>query len=133
MGPADKQYGFTSPVTGDLLDRLRWILANHPSIHDVRRTIRKLLCNGSPSLPTVARALNTSDRSLQRQLAMLGTSYSRELDQVRRETAISLFKDDSLEIANVAALLGYTDAGSFTRAFTRWAGIPPRESIPPCQ
>jgi AraC-like DNA-binding protein len=36
-----------------------------------------------------------------------------------------LLRDPDVRIVDVSAELGYTDSANFTRAFRRWAGVPP--------
>jgi len=43
----------------------------------------------------------------------------------RREVACQLLESTNRPANRVAAILGYTDASSFTRAFRRWSGIAP--------
>ncbi|WP_207217594.1 MULTISPECIES: hypothetical protein [Sorangium] len=49
---------------------------------------------GVPSLPRVARALGTTERTLRRHLEAEGTSFRRLVDDVRRERAGSLLRRD---------------------------------------
>ena len=77
--------------------------------------------------PSVARALGMSVRSLQRGLKDLGTSFSAELEQVRRERAESLLQRRDLSVADVAFMLGYADPRPFYRSFRRWTGRTPQQ------
>lgn len=81
-----------------------------------------------PDLAAVARTLNLSTRTLTRRLQQLGTSYSRELDDVRRLCARKHIVD-GLRVGTVAERLRYGDAASFTKAFRRWFGVPPRKYV----
>jgi AraC-like DNA-binding protein len=75
----------------------------------------------------VAKAAGMSVRSLQRQLAEEGLTYSRLVEQVRYDQAVTLLKRPDLKLIEIAADLGYTDSANFTRAFKRWTGVSPRE------
>lgn len=92
----------------------------------IRRVIMKQLSKGQPSLERAADALGWSARTLQRHLAEGGTSFSHLLDEVRLLNARELIRRQE-KISDVAARLGYADAGSFTRAFERWTGMSPRQ------
>jgi AraC-like DNA-binding protein len=93
----------------------------------VRRAIWKHLSDGPPTLQQAASALGVSLRTLQRRLREEGTSFAEVLDEFRREMAISLLRDRSLAVYEVAFLLGYSDPSTFYRAFRRWEGVPPQE------
>jgi hypothetical protein len=69
----------------------------------------------------------TSVRSLQRELARAGLSYSDLLDQVRFERGAELLQTTDAKIVEIALACGYTDAAHFARAFRRMAGVTPRQ------
>lgn len=79
------------------------------------------------SLEELASRLQISTRSLQRQLAQQQTSYSRLLEEVRKNRAISLLCHSRYSAQEVGLRLGYQDAPSFQRAFRHWFGLPPGE------
>jgi len=93
----------------------------------VHATIRFMLELGELRLPSVAEAAGTSVRSLQRHLAASNLSFARLVDEARFEAASALLCDPDVRIVDVSAELGYTDHANFTRAFRRWAGVPPLE------
>ncbi|MCL4226553.1 MAG: helix-turn-helix transcriptional regulator [Myxococcales bacterium] len=77
------------------------------------------------SVDEVARVVHVSTRTLKRKLAACGTSYSRLLDDLRRQRALLLLEDRTLALAEVASRLGYTELPNFTRAFRKWTGTTP--------
>jgi len=77
-----------------------------------------------PTLKEVAAKLAMSPRTLIRRLGAVGTTFSEELDDVRRERARELL-GTGLRVADVATRLRYTDTTSFTKAFRRWYGTAP--------
>jgi AraC-like DNA-binding protein len=83
--------------------------------------------DGYPSIDNVAESIGTSARTVQRRLAADGLTYGDLIDWYRFETAKRLILEDRVRLTDVAAELEYSDAGSFTRAFRRWAGVSPRE------
>jgi AraC-like DNA-binding protein len=92
---------------------------------EVRAVLRRLLASGRPELGDVARALASSARTLQRRLAGLGVTYQQVVEDARRDLACRYLQHSSLELAEISYLLGYEDANSFFRAFSRWMGMPP--------
>ena len=91
----------------------------------VQAVLRRLLVGRRPDLGDVARELASSPRTLQRRLGDLGVSYHRVLEDSRRSMARQYLLHSALELSEIAYLLGYEDANSFFRAFTRWEGMPP--------
>ena len=79
-----------------------------------------------PTLPVMAKALNSSPRTVNRQLAQLNTSYQHTLDEARREKALELLDGSSMSIEQISMNLGYNDPSNFGRAFRRWLGQSPR-------
>ncbi len=78
-----------------------------------------------PTIEAVAEQLFMSDRTLKRQLAAEGTSYSNVVDEVRYRHAISLLSRSDYSLEKISEQLGYSDVGNFTRAFKRWTGRTP--------
>lgn len=92
----------------------------------VADVIRALLVEGvRPDRRIVARRMHTSERSLRRALLREATSLRRVRDRVLAETSRALLSNESLKVEAVGQSVGYADAASFSRAFTRWAGHSP--------
>jgi AraC-like DNA-binding protein len=92
----------------------------------VRQTIESLVRLGEPELSATARAAQMSERSLQRRLAEHGLRFARLVEEARFEAAQRLLREPGRKIVDVSLALGYTDSANFTRAFRRWAGVPPQ-------
>ena len=76
-----------------------------------------LLPSGRGSLSAVARNLGLSPRSLQRDLAEENTSFGAILRETRRDLASHYMRENTMAVAEVAHLLGYSSAGAFSRWF----------------
>lgn len=63
--------------------------------------------------------------SLIRQLDAQLTSYREILEDLQITTACKLLGRAHYSVADISALLGYSDAANFGRAFRRWTGVPP--------
>jgi AraC-like DNA-binding protein len=85
------------------------------------------LAEGVPRLPSVARKLGLSTRTLRRRLSQVRSSYAELVDETRRERALALASRAELDVASLAELTGFSDASAFARAFRRWTGEPPRD------
>lgn len=80
---------------------------------------------GYPSLETVADRLNMSTRTLRRRLKDQALGFMDLLHAARRRDALSLLARPTLEVAQIAQMLGYADPANFTRAFRQWTGHTP--------
>lgn len=111
-----------TPILDKTLDQQQ----HNRSITEMVKRIMKLsLTGGRPEIQTVASELGMSDRTLQRRLTEEGTSFKHLLTKVRHEQARKYLADFSLEIKEVAVLIGYEDQNSFYRAFRLWEGDTP--------
>lgn len=91
----------------------------------VGHLLRDLLPQGRVKVEQVAQCMAMSRRTLQRRLSDSGTTFQQVLDQSRQALAVAYLRDSRLQITQLSELLGYAELGAFTRAFTRWFGVPP--------
>ncbi len=96
-------------------------------LHRARALIAEELRTGVPELPTIARRLAVSERTLRRRLSEEETSFRRLLDETRADLARSYVRDRRIPLTEVAFLLGFSDPSAFHRAFRRWTGSTPAE------
>ncbi|HKU37553.1 MAG TPA: AraC family transcriptional regulator ligand-binding domain-containing protein [Polyangiales bacterium] len=93
--------------------------------------IRSCICDGIQArdlaASSIAHRLGMSERTLRRRLAQCGSSYRAVLEDVRRELALQLLRDEHSSIAAVAERLGFDDASAFARSFRGWMGVPPAQ------
>lgn len=109
----------------DMCERELAALGEYAQIAGRVRRLVEDAPQGAPSLEDVARALHVSTRTLKRQLAAHGASFSGILDDVREQKALLLLERNDLSVEQVADRLGYSDVANFTRAFRRWTGNTP--------
>ena len=92
------------------------------------RQVQKVLIGQSGQLLScraVAERLGISERTLHRRLAGEGQSFQQLNDQIKKQLAKQLLDDPRLDLNAIAQRLGYAEAASFSRAFSRWTGCPP--------
>lgn len=75
----------------------------------------------------VAQALYVSPRTLRRRLHTSGVSFQSLLDSALYDKATYYLTKTNTPVAEVAELLGYSEASSFRQAFQRWSGKNPSE------
>lgn len=96
-----------------------------PSAQTVRAAIVASLRHGDATLDGTARALDISERTLQRYLGRIGTSHSEMLAEIRLKIACRLLVDSTKPLSDIAKFLGYSNASSFSRSFARLMKIQP--------
>lgn len=80
---------------------------------------------GMPELEDVAQALRLSPRVYYRRLAEAGLNFRELRKAALRQLAEAHLRDGKLPIAEIGALLGYTETSAFSRAFKQWTGVSP--------
>lgn len=119
----------------ELLDMLTPALASALGELQARSSIReqaklvvkRSLASGRPELSDVAYHLAMSERTLQRRITEDGTTFRDLVVEARQELGRKLLSDPSVDIDEVACLLGYQDTSSFYRAFREWEGVTPSQ------
>jgi len=94
----------------------------------VRSLIVQTLGMRQHSLGHIAELLGLHPRTLQRRLAEAGASFQELRDQVRADIALKYLRQSSLQAAQIAEILGYSEPAAFTRAFRRQHGMTPSEA-----
>jgi AraC-like DNA-binding protein len=120
------------PMMGVVLERhLRDELARLPPPDDflaaAEQAARAALSDPTIDIRQMARRLHTSERTLQRRLRLLGTSFQELIEKARRDQAQRLLRDPRLTLSEIAFMTGYTEMSTFYRAFRRWTGKTPGE------
>lgn len=96
------------------------------SLHSqVRRVLLKQGLEQLPTLEQIAELLHITARTLRRKLKDEGVSYQQIKDRLRCDTAIRLLTEESLSIADISNLIGFTEQAAFCRAFKNWTGVAP--------
>jgi len=94
-------------------------------LEQVRSLLRTTLVTGHSSADQIAELFSMHRRTLNRRLNAVGTNFREVGDEIRFEIARQLLEDSSMEIIQIASLLGYSNASAFTRAFRRWSSTTP--------
>ena len=91
----------------------------------LRRILKPLVNSPDCSLARAAGQLGMHARTLNRRLADEGTTFRELREAVRLEAACQLLRDTRMPSYQIAEILGYADGTALSRAFRRWAGMPP--------
>ena len=95
------------------------------TIEATRETIKLRLFESNVDIQGAAKLLGIGARTLQRQLSKDNFTYRDLVEQMRMERAFDLLREAAEPITEIALAVGYSDIANFTRAFRRWAGLPP--------
>ncbi|MEP9369811.1 AraC family transcriptional regulator [Xanthobacter sp. VNH20] len=76
---------------------------------------------------TAARALDTSVRTLQRELNREGTDFRTLTNIVRGRRAIELLRGLDASVTEISASFGYSAPVHFSRSFRKATGLSPRD------
>jgi AraC-like DNA-binding protein len=93
----------------------------------VVQQIRAQVLTGAVSIDSAARSMDTSVRTLQRELNRAGTDFRRLANAARAQRATELLRHMNGSITRVSAELGYSSPANFARAFRKATGTGPRE------
>ena len=99
----------------------------HDLVTQLRRYIRNKLITKECTAGDAAKHIGLHERTLNRRLHELGTTFRDEVNEVRYALARSFLANSHATNAEIALALGYTDATTFNRSFKRWSGTSPAE------
>lgn len=127
--PDDTPLPHANPISARMCRRLvEEMLDKHSPEENLVREVRRVLMRTPgqiPDMETVAAELGVNSRQLRRQLNSFNTSFRAEGDDVRKQLALGYLRDSSMNLEQIATLLGYTEVTNFRRAFKQWTGQPP--------
>lgn len=95
-------------------------LSAQPFSSKLAKEIVIALSLGTPERDAIAKKFHMSSRNLQRKLKLENTSFSKQLELIRKELALKYILDSQLAIIEISFRLGFKDPSNFTRSFKRW-------------
>jgi AraC-like DNA-binding protein len=96
-------------------------------VHKIAELVRALLPAEAVTIERIAALLAISKRSLQRRLALRGTSYAEILSDTRAAMAQECMRNQHMSATDVAALLGYSQLSALSRFTRKRLGRSPRQ------
>ncbi len=102
-------------------------LGDSDIVHQVKKIITEHLSFGGVSNEKIAKALNMSERTMNRHLKEQNTSFKTILKDIRTELSKLYIKNGQFNITEIAFQLGFSNSSSFSRAFKNWTGASPVE------
>ena len=102
-------------------------IEQHSFSKKVTEEITVAMTLGNPDRDKIAKVFHMSSRNLQRKLKQEGTSFSTQVELVRKELAMKYIRNQQITIIEISFRLGFKDPSNFTRAFKRWYGLSPMQ------
>jgi AraC-like DNA-binding protein len=119
----------SNPIARDIFKReCDRLISRDSSGGMVSERVQQILLQAGSEFPNsakVAQLLHMSESTLQRHLSKEGNRFQPLLDQVRYRLAGEYLEGTNLPVAEIACLLGFSDAANFRRSFKRWSGTTP--------
>lgn len=115
-------------ITVDDLARARVDCSKLTGLRDVlAEQIWSQVLAGKVSIESAARSLDTSVRTLQRELNREGTDFRTMANLVRSRRALELLRHSDVSVTQISGLLGYSAPTHFARALRKATGLGPQE------
>jgi len=92
-----------------------------------KNILQNILAKPECNIEYVAEQFSLNKRTLNRRLALEGTSFKEILNKTKQDEALQLLSNTNNTITQIALELGYSEASSFTNAFKKWLGITPKK------
>lgn len=122
------QRGEPALITVEDLARARVDCAKLAGLRDVlAEQIWSQVLAGKVSIESAARSLDTSVRTLQRELNREGTDFRSLANLVRSRRALELLRHPDVSVTQISGLLGYSAPAHFARALRKATGLGPQE------
>jgi len=128
LGAKSPRHGPTALITVDDLARARVECPKLNGLKDViAQQVWAQVLAGQASIESAARSLDTSVRTLQRELNREGTDFRSIANAMRSRRAVELLRNSGATVTTIAAALGYSAPAHFARAFRKATGLSPAE------
>lgn len=121
--------GANARVHAILRAQVELMAAELPSARSIASQVRELIASQlprtKPNAQHIASVLRMSRRTFVRRLEEEGTTFTRELENVRRKLALKYVASADVPLTEISQLLGFSEVSAFHRAFKRWTDKTP--------
>ncbi|WP_270725748.1 AraC family transcriptional regulator [Shimia sp. Alg240-R146] len=93
----------------------------------IEQLVSEHLASGMATQEKISREIGMSVRTMARRLSEEGTTFAKLVSDLRKALARDYLLNSDLPLTEIAFLLGYNEASSFSAAFRRWFGTTPRD------
>lgn len=118
------------PYMQTLMEQQAQTLMNvlpHPDalMAQIKQAIAQALESGEPSKHHICERMGLSPGFIQRCLKRRNLTFKAVVNQIQRQRSVDYLADPTLQLAEIAYRLGYSEQSAFTRAFRSWYGLTP--------
>ncbi len=117
---------------GVLSEHADALLASLENVKSVKGKVESMLIpilhKSDVTMGQVATDMGVSRQTLYRKLKAEGVNYETLLDELRHQMALHYLGGKKASVNETAYLVGFSDPGTFSRAFKRWTGVRPSEA-----
>lgn len=106
-------------------DVLLTLKAGRHFTDELSRWIMEQLRTKLPSVTEAAAHFHMSPRTIQSKLQQEHTTYTRLVNDIRKELALRYLKEPGYSIADIAYVLHFSEDSAFQHAFKKWTGLAP--------
>jgi AraC-like DNA-binding protein len=108
-------------------EQLQQLVADQPSTRTdaLRQYLQTAVTRNRCKAARVARQMLMNRRTLSRRLRAEGTSFKQLSNETQFRVAKQLLGDTSMGLAQISAVLHFSEPAAFTHAFRRWSGTTP--------
>jgi AraC-like DNA-binding protein len=92
----------------------------------IKSLLKKDIGNKVPSFENIAEKMGLSPSSLRRRMKAEATTFQQLKDEVFCDLAIEKLLESDEKVADISAMLGFSEPSSFVRAFKKWTGKSPK-------
>ncbi len=114
-------------MLGQVERELARVSSRQKLVADVRREILLTIGSKQCMAPEIATRLHVSQRTLNRTLQQLGTSFRALKSEVIAEIAKAALSESGATVTEISVQLGYSDVAAFDHAFYKLTGFNPRD------
>lgn len=128
----DKQLALANEQTSRIAEESFYALTPVPTVETLPEKVLKLLKSDLGTYmraDAVAKELSISPRTLRRRLSSINVSFRALLDEVRKDIAIKMLREQRHTFTEIAFALHFCDSSAFANAFRNWTGMSAREFL----
>jgi len=126
--PIGRQGKYVFGILSEHADRLLQSLKSMNSTRSrVESALMPVLHTGNASVELVATQMGVSRQTLYRKLKEEGLTFQQVLSSLRMKLALQYLQGNKVSVHQIAYLVGFSDPGTFSRAFKRLTGRTARE------
>lgn len=104
----------------ELKNRLATFSPSPSFLETIQNELFQSIPSGHFSLSNIAQKVGVSNRTLQRNLQAVNTTFHQQVQQTQMILSLNFLQNQNLTTTEIAYLVGFSEVSSFSRAFKKW-------------